>query len=280
MQDFSYHTHTVFSDGADTIDAMLAQAVKLGWTEIGISDHMIIHKNIKKVPYYEFLKAHNQTNIAYDDFTKALPVFNRHTAEVRKAAERYPFLKVRVGYEVDYFTYQGWQSEFEKFRSDLDYDYMLTGNHFFLSEDSEYLLDISCYNSLPENEKPEPMEVYVHRHLQTVKRAVNSGLFNFLAHIDYVRKVKGYNQSLYNADYDEIIIDLAKNNMATELSTKGLRKSDDFFPSHDLLNKIIAKNIPLVISDDAHRCAEIGYMFDKAENVLSELKYSNYYILK
>lgn len=280
MQKFSYHTHTVFSDGANTVDEMLTQAVKLGWTEIGISDHMIIHKNIKKVPYYEFLKAHNQTNIAYDNFTKALPVFNCHAAEVRKAAERYPSLKVRVGYEVDYFTYQGWQSEFEKFRSDLDYDYMLTGNHFFLSDDDEYLLDISCYNSLPENEKPEPVEVYVRRHLKTVKRAVESGLFNFLAHADYVRKVKNYNQNLYNSDYDAIINALAENNMATELSTKGLRKSDDFFPCHNLLNKITAKNIPLVISDDAHRCTEVGYMFDKAEKVLSELKYNNRYILK
>ncbi len=280
MQKFSYHTHTVFSDGADTIDAMLAQAVNLGWAEIGISDHMIIHKNIKKVPYYEFLRAHNQTNIAYDSFDEALIKFNNHAKEVRLTARKYPSLKVSVGYEVDYFTYESWQTEFENFRKQLDYDYMLTGNHFFLSEDGEYLLDISCYNSLPENEKPEPMEVYVHRHLQTVKRAVNSGLFNFLAHIDYVRKVKGYNQSLYNADYDEIINALAKNNMATELSTKGLRKSDDFFPCHNFLLKIINKKIPLVISDDAHRCSEVGYAFDKAENTLSELRYTNRFNLK
>ena len=138
MQNFSYHTHTVFSDGVNTVDEMLAQAVNLGWSEIGISDHMIIHKNIKKVPYYEFLKAHNQTNIAYDDFDKALPVFNRHAEEVRSLAKKYPSLKVRVGYEVDYFTYDGWQKEFEKFRQNLDYDYMLTGNHFFLSDDGEY----------------------------------------------------------------------------------------------------------------------------------------------
>jgi histidinol-phosphatase (PHP family) len=280
MQKFSYHTHTVFSDGADTVDAMLAQAVKLGWAEIGVSDHMIIHKNIKQVPYYEFLKAHNQTNIAYDDFNEALPVFNRHAEEIRTLAQKYPSLKVRVGYEVDCFTYGGWQKEFEIFRKRLDYDYMLTGNHFFLSEDGEYLLDISCYNSLPDNEKPEPMEVYVRRHLQTVKHAVDSGLFNFLAHIDYVRKVKGYNQNLYNDEYDKIIDSLAKNNIATELSTKGLRKSDDFFPCHKLLLKIINKKIPLVISDDAHRCSEVGYMFDKAENTLADLKYNNRFCLK
>lgn len=280
MQSFSYHTHTVFSDGVNTVDEMLAEAVNLGWSEIGISDHMIIHKNIKKVPYYEFLKAHNQTNIAYDDFDEALSVFNRHAEEVRSLAKKYPSLKVYVGYEVDYFTYNGWQTEFENFCHNLDYDYMLTGNHFFLSEDGEYLLDISCYNSLPDNEKPEPVETYVHRHLQTVKRAVDSRLFNFLAHIDYVRKVKNYNQSLYDNDYDEIIKSLALNNTATELSTKGLRKSDDFFPCHNLLLKIINKNIPLVISDDAHRCKEVGYLFDKAENTLSELHYTNRFNLK
>ena len=48
MQNFSYHTHTVFSDGHNTIEEMLDRAEELGWREIGISDHLIVHKNITR----------------------------------------------------------------------------------------------------------------------------------------------------------------------------------------------------------------------------------------
>lgn len=280
MQKFSYHTHTSFSDGVNSVDEMLARASSLGWSEIGVSDHMMVHKNIKKVSFYEFLKFHKQEKMAYDNFSEALPAFNRHAEEVRKVAKKYPELKVRVGYEVDFFTYNGWLDEFKDFCRNLDYDYLLTGNHFFLSEDGECLLNISCYDSVPDNEKNESLDNYIHRHLQTLKQAVNSKMFNFLAHIDYVRQVRGYNKDLYSDDYTQLIEALAKNNVATELSTKGLRKSGDYFPCSDLLHKVCAKNIPLVISDDAHCCSEVGYLFEKAENTLEGLNYSNRFHLK
>lgn len=47
MQNFSYHTHTNISDGKNTIEEMVAKAVDLGWKEIGISNHLIVHKDIK-----------------------------------------------------------------------------------------------------------------------------------------------------------------------------------------------------------------------------------------
>ena len=52
MQKFSYHTHTNFSDGSNSLEQMLEKAVSLGWSEIGISDHLIIHKDMKQSPVY------------------------------------------------------------------------------------------------------------------------------------------------------------------------------------------------------------------------------------
>ena len=45
MQKYTYHCHTTFSDGKSSIKEMLDQAVRLGFTEIGISDHLAVHKN-------------------------------------------------------------------------------------------------------------------------------------------------------------------------------------------------------------------------------------------
>ena len=36
----NFHTHTVFCDGADTAQAMVEQALALGFTHLGFSGHM------------------------------------------------------------------------------------------------------------------------------------------------------------------------------------------------------------------------------------------------
>ncbi len=35
----NYHTHTTFSDGANTVDEMVQEAIRLGMPIIGFSDH-------------------------------------------------------------------------------------------------------------------------------------------------------------------------------------------------------------------------------------------------
>ena len=50
LQNFSYHTHSTWSDGCNTLREMLDRAVSLGWKEIGFSDHLIVHKDMKKSP--------------------------------------------------------------------------------------------------------------------------------------------------------------------------------------------------------------------------------------
>ena len=62
---------------------------------------------------------------------------------------------------------------------------------------------------------------------------------------------------------------------ATELSTKGLRKGDDFYPNSNMLKEIAKNNIKVVISDDAHRICELGYKFTEAEEALKNAKILN-----
>ncbi len=64
---------------------------------------------------------------------------------------------------------------------------------------------------------------------------------------------------------------LAKSAVGTELSSKGIRKQGYFYPEENWLKQIIEADIPLVISDDAHRIEELGFEFDKAEALLQQL---------
>lgn len=279
MQKFSYHTHTVFSDGDNSLEEMLAQAVKLGWEAIGISDHMIIHKNIKKNWYFEKVCRQNHAHMIHDDFKEAETVFARNTEFIRKTAKKYP-LKVYIGFEVDYFTYNGWEEEFRDFINRIDHDYLLTGNHFFLSDDGLEIEDIYKLLDSYDEKSLKLFDEHVHRHFQNIRKAVQSGLFNFLAHLDYVRRIPFYESAKFTEDCLAVVKALKESGMGCELSTKGLRRIGDYFPQNNILEALIKEQVPLVISDDAHKTSELGYAFDKAENVLKELDCNSRFILK
>ena len=73
IQNFGYHTHTYFSDGANTVDEMIEQACHLGFREIGISDHLIVHKNIKQSPSYQ-----ETVKTSHSCFDEMIDVCNIH----------------------------------------------------------------------------------------------------------------------------------------------------------------------------------------------------------
>ncbi len=279
MQKFSYHTHTNFSDGKYSIEKMLDKAVSLGWSAIGISDHMIIHKDIKKSPVYEMLISKNKANIYNDDFNNCLSSFQKHSDLIRKISKKYP-IKVYIGYEVDYFTYDGWEEEFKDFIHKIDHDYLLNGNHFFFDEKCRTLIDIYRYDSIEIEDGIDDYETLLKRHYATIKKSIETGMFDILAHLDYVRRTKLHN--LVNCEKERLLIieGLKQSGKAMEISTKGLRKVGDFYPEDFLLISAIKNNIPLVISDDAHDISELGYEFEKAEEKLKELKCEKRFMLK
>ena len=94
MQKFSYHTHTnsfgVY-DGHNSATEMIAAAEAAGYTELGISNHLICKKGISRFsPQF------------FDDFKQAETVYLKTIDEIRTAAQKYK-IKVYVGFEVDYF---------------------------------------------------------------------------------------------------------------------------------------------------------------------------------
>ena len=268
MQLFSYHTHTSFSDGKNSVREMIEKAIELGWKEIGISDHLIIHQNIQNSPsWYKWQK---EPDFFYSDFTVYYEKFARHMDEIRQVSEQYS-LKVRIGAEVDYFIYPGWVEEFVKMRNKLNLDYCISGNHFlFLDDEGRNIIDFKDARNLPE-EKQKNM---IKRHFLTLCQAASSNLFDFMAHIDYIRKIPLCSDNDFWEEKMNLIKTIASNDVAVEISTKGLRKSNQFYPANNLLKNAIDNNIKFVISDDAHRTSELGYEFNYAENTLQALNCS------
>ena len=265
MQKFSFHTHSVFSDGQNTVFEMVEQATRLGFEKIGVSDHLSVHKNIIHAPSYQETK-----KISHQSFDEVVDICNKHAEDIRKAQKIYG-VKTYVGYEVDYFTYNGWEEEFRDFLKKIDYDYLITGNHFLMSQNGEDIFDIWRFSNYSER-VPENIKVYIKRHFETLQKAVRSKLFLFLAHMDYVQKIKDYRQEDYQQEIDSIVAALKETNTASEISTKGIRKFGHFFPSESILEKLIKNDVALIVSDDAHSINELGSYFDDAEQELLLLK--------
>ncbi|MBR1601181.1 MAG: histidinol-phosphatase HisJ family protein [Alphaproteobacteria bacterium] len=269
VQNFSYHNHTNFSDGKCSLKEMVEQAKKIGFCEMGISDHLIVHKNIEQSPSWPKLSGRYASTVYRKDFKKCLPEFQRHCEEIRKISKQEK-IKLYVGFEVDFFTYEGWLEELKEFLSQLDYDYLVSGNHFMSNEKGDTIINIDCIKGITDTIKDLPE--YIANHFGAMKKSAESGLYSFLAHIDYIRKlgdnICGPHQYVENKI--EVLKVLQENNMGIEISTKGLRKINDFYPCSEILDKIAELGIKTVISDDAHNIDELGSDFEKAEKELTK----------
>lgn len=267
VQNFSYHSHTNFSDGNNTLEEMVAQAKKLGFCELGISDHLCVHKNIRQSKSWPLWEQRGNSHIFKRDFKEILPDFQKHCEHIRKVSAQ-SGLKLYVGFEVDFFTYSGWFAELQDFLKQLDYDYIITGNHMLFDEKCESLIDLY---DMPVFFKDEVLQKeLLQQHFETIEKAVKSGVFKFLAHLDYVRRLGDIcSAEKFMPQKLKILDALQCQNIGMEISTKGLRKINDFYPSTEILTEAAKRSIPFVISDDAHAVAELGDRFDLAEAALA-----------
>lgn len=269
VQKFSYHCHTNFSDGRDSLLSMVRRAKILGWSEIGITDHLIVHKNMLQSPSAELMFARPASYIYHHDFATIRDDFARHCDELHQLS-RQEGIKIYAGFEVDFFTYDGWLEELRDFLTHIDYDYLISGNHFLFGADGETLVNMTDLRQVyPDAAQYDEL---LCAHFQAMADSAASGLFKFVAHLDYVKRV-GVDicgAEHYKAQKQAVLAALQKHNIGTEISTKGLRKSGEFYPCDWQLKEIAARQIPVVISDDAHCTEELGDHFDLAEQALAQ----------
>lgn len=270
IQNYNYHSHTTFSDGKYSLEDMLQRAVDLGLDTIGITDHLIIHKCVrqsrdaKDCPFQSSRITH-----AYS-LEESKKVLENQVNYIRETAKKYP-IKVLVSFETDFFDYPEWQDEIKYLTQDLNLDYLLTGNHFAIHENKMFLLSrLGKYI-----EDKETQDKLFSEHFNLIAKAIRSKMFDFVAHIDWVRSGGLCGEEDFKEERLDIIKALEETNTAYEISTKGYRKIGSHYPARWMIDELCKRNVPVVISDDAHRTSEITQDFDKIEKILEELNYIN-----
>jgi len=120
MQNYTYHSHTYALnkyDGRNTAKEMIEQAEKIGFSEIGISNHMCYHPNLSK-----------SSPMNINDIYEAIDTYHQIISEIREAANGKK-IKVYVGFEVDFFPSKRWRDDFEKISSTIKADYFIGASH-------------------------------------------------------------------------------------------------------------------------------------------------------
>lgn len=266
MQKFSYHTHTnsfgVY-DGHNSAAEMIAAAEAAGYTELGISNHLICKKGISRF-----------TPQFFDDFKIAETVYLKTIDEIRTAAQKYK-IKVYVGFEVDYFKSAEWRRSFEKLRKRLDVDYLIGSTHCLLNDDAGWVQNIYEMVRKPVYVDEETKREGIKNYWLNVIESIKSGYFNFIAHLDVI-KIFGMG---LEPEWDEykwrVIETLSETKLPYELNTSGWNKAGEQHPHTWMLVELSKRNVPVVISDDAHSTAMLAQHFDRAEKLLTELNYTN-----
>ena len=261
----NYHTHTKYCGHAKgDVEDYVKEAVNLNMEELGISDHAPIPLNhgMTKEEWEENYCFENMNVETFDDLLK----------EIDNLKSKYN-IKLYKGCESEYlYNNDDWYNEL---RSKLDY--MILGIHFFNGEGRvlDTYKDINYKN--------------VDCYYECAKRAIETGLFDYLAHPDlYLFDYKSINgKNEFDAKAKEIclkLIDLCvKHDIYFEINTNGLKYSKDknnrdlwLYPNIEFFNVVkeyMDKNpnkLKLIIGADAHDPKALGN--DNVKAVLEMVK--------
>ncbi len=248
-----YQMHTLNSDGTSSVEEMIIAAEKIGLKEICITDHF---------------SPHGDTNQLTGE---KLP---RYFKEIESARKDH-LIKVRIGLEVEY--YEELETQIERALSELEWDFVLGSVHRVGGLD---IGDNEIYSSRSQ------LEAY-RLYFDKWRKAVESRLFDVMAHPDYVRRwaVPFYGTELGFATYQSSLIDplryMAKNGIGFELNCGGIRRGERrTYPSAEFVSLVSKQGVEIVtLSSDAHgpKDLSIDYLHQGA-SILRSGGFSRVYV--
>jgi histidinol-phosphatase (PHP family) len=233
-----YHVHTRFSDGEGEPVQCVERALALGLPEIGISDHLT-----------------PSVIGAGGDWSIGLERLDAYVAAVRAAAARYPEITVLLGVEADYVP--GAEDELAGLLGAYPFDYVIGGLHY---------VDGFSFDDPPNRDDSrwaDGASLY-ERYYELIGRAASTGLFDVLAHLDYIMLWGRHLEGDIARAEDKALAAMAARGVAIEVNTTGtLDPAGRMYPALGLLERARRLGIPLVFGSDAHALDQIGWRFDE-----------------
>lgn len=273
---YNLHTHTRWSDGSSEPERYVEEALKQGFEVLGFSDH-------SPVPF--------ENSFALKE--KNLPLYCRAIRDLQKkyaspsSADKK--IEILLGIEVDFIP--GLTVPFNELRKKHQFDYTIGSVHLVRDGNSDDLWfidgpDISIYDDGIQKVFGGDGRKAVTAYYRQMQEMVAKHKPDVIGHLD---KVKMYNRGRYFSENDrwyQVLIDetldlVSASGAVVEVNTRGMykKRSDTLFPGDQVLKKVLSKNIPVMISSDAHKPEELSFLFDEARTVLKNLGFRSQVVL-
>lgn len=261
-----WHVHPDYSlDATGTIDQYCQKALELGLKEICFTTHYDSDPFRKEED--PFMRIEGEVVPISEDNVK------RYIEEVRRAGEKYNSygLSVKAGLEVDYAPHV--EEELRQQLVSFDLDYLLGAVH---------CLDhvaISASNEAERYFKRKSMKEMVAEYYMVLKQAVESGLFDAIAHLDIYKKygLGFYGEKILSAHsglVEPILELMVKKDMGMEINTGMLRRGHkEFSPGLNILSRSLKMGVKIVVfGSDAHKVDHLGKGIPEAYHIVKKLK--------
>lgn len=255
-----FHTHLAPDDepldeavvSLERIVAHTAAAMDRGLSAVAVTEHVYRFRAVAAAWDHPYWQAQAQWDI--DAYVEAL-------GEAQEAG--FPLL---VGLECDWLG-EG-QETIDSALAGYPWDVLLGSVHWIRDGALDHP-DFLAFDRL------EPDEVW-RRYAERYAEAALSGRFDVMTHPDLPKSFGPAPSATVLRDAQERIADaLGEAGICVEVSTAGLRKAArELYPSAEFLRCLRERDVPIVLSSDAHIPADIGRDFDVATAAAHEAGYS------
>jgi histidinol-phosphatase (PHP family) len=246
----SYHNHTTWSDGASTVADMIDSARGAGLEELGISDHFALAPQDRRFSW-----------------SLAPEMLDAYVAEILQAKAAVKDIAIRLGLEVDYYP-----QTMELIRQRLapyPFDYLIGSVHFV----DNFVIDLNAkpWEGISQNDRNRMWRCY----WQLLRETAESRFFDIIGHFDLPKKFKYYPSVDLTEDALAVLDAMAAADMAIEINCSGWDKPvEEAYPSLFYLQEARRREIPLIVSADAHAAENVIRNFDRARRLAVEAGYT------
>ncbi len=248
------HVHTKLCHHArGEMEEYVVAAVNRGLRKLIFLEHLEVGIN-----YFE------STWLTRDDFTFYHKEGNRLQDKYRGIIEI--GLGVEVGYNPRFLeSIRQLLALHEWDRVGISYHFLETdGGHLNMVSSKQVNIDrLDLYG----------VDEVIRRYYTDLQDAVEKLPGQVLCHIDAV--LRHHPDVIFSPEHyvliDGLLDAMARKKMALEVNTSGYRTKKQPYPSSAILQKALARNIPLVAGSDAHRPEDVGRYFDRLPGLMQEL---------
>lgn len=241
----SYHVHSTFSDGKNSLEQIYFEAQGMGLNELGFSDHYVISPHGK--------------NPSWAMFPERLEEYFSTIHSLPKSKTT-----VRIGLEVDF--YPEMVQETKKNLAKMPLDYVIGAVHNIEGYEVDRPKEV-----LP----PHFCEKIIKKYWIQLKEMALSKTYDIVAHMDLTKKHGLYPTVDISKEIEEALEAIANSNMSVEVNTAGLFSiCKEQYPTKDILKKCKEYGIPILVTADAHEKEHLIRGFSAMHALLHELGFS------